>query len=246
MPTSRIAQVPMIVADVARLLADLTIYGLSLLPAAFLFRLLWRTGSGLEILAFPAAYCGLVAGFWITIIFMPPDFFAQDHARNIQVDRTDGSALDHRGLFDAFDPAKLSSTLYNDFAPMRYLFYRLWVRRLIGRFSSARMQALRTPGNRSGEECHDRRLHADHRTFGGRRQVDFRAYQDTRQRHYWGQSNDTARAEIVQGAIVGAMALVTKGTRIPAGEILGRVPARKIGSVDVSVQHGSRGDTETH
>ena len=112
MSDSRITHTPMMVADVARLLVDLLTYGLSLLPAAFLFRLLWRTGSpALEILAFPAAYCGLVAGFWISIICLRFIFLRRVTPGTYKLTHR-GAALDHRGLFDAFDPAKLSSGVY--------------------------------------------------------------------------------------------------------------------------------------
>ena len=244
MPNSRIAQVPMIVADMARLLVDLTTYGLSLLPAAFLFRLLWRSGStALEILAFPAAYCGLVAGFWVTIIFIRLIFLRRITPGTYKLTEPGALRWIIAALLMHLIQRSFLRPYINDFAPMRYLFYRLLGAKIDRTFFFGEDASITDPwGIEVGRNVMigGYTVITAHSVEGGTLILAPVKIRDNA--IIGGGAMILPGAEIGQGAIVGAKALVTKGMRIPAGEIWAGVPARKIGSVDVSVQHG---DTES-
>lgn len=126
MKKSRLTKMPMLAADLIRLLADLTAHGLALLPAAVVFRLLWRTGSaGLEILAFPAAYCGLVVGFWISILLMRLIFLRRISPGTYPLsERGAVRWIIANSLMRLIQRSFLRGYI-DDFAPVRYLFYRL-------------------------------------------------------------------------------------------------------------------------
>ncbi len=229
----KITEMPTIMGDVVRFLADILIHSLAFLAGALVFLALWRTGSvWARVLAFPAAYGTLAVAFPLVVMVMGLLF-----VRRIAPGRYSIRAPEalpwivaeslvltvHRSFLRGY---------VDDFGPQRYLFHRIlggridyrafvggearildpWVlevgrNALIGAFSVI-----------CGHSLEGDTLIIEPVKIGEGATIGVR-------------SVILPGVEVGKGAIVGAGALVTKGTRIPPHEIWAGVPARKIGVV---------------
>ena len=230
----KLTEMPTMLGDVIRFLADILIHSLTLLPAAFVFMVLWRTGSvWVRILAFPAAYATLAAAFPLVVTAtglllvrrVSPGRYSIRGSEALRWIVAESLVLTvHRSFLRGY---------VDDFGPQRCLFYRIlggrvdptalvggearildpWVievgkNAVIGAFSVICGHSL------EGDILTVKPVKiAAGATIGVRSVI-------------------LPGVEVGAGAIVGAGALVTKDTRIPAGEIWAGVPARKIGIVN--------------
>jgi non-ribosomal peptide synthetase-like protein len=226
-----LSQMSLMTADVIRLLVDLLLYAGALLPAGFAFVELWRGGTLPErVLAFPAAYVGLIVGFWASIWILRallirrimPGTYSLGEPRAVRWIIADSFIrLVQRSFLRGY---------IDDFAPMRYLFYRSLGAKIDRTFFFGWDAKITDPWSLSvgrnviigsfvvilGHSVERDQVILDRVEIGDGATVGVR-------------SVIMPGAQIGANAIVGACSLVLKGTKIPPGEIWAGVPARKIG-----------------
>jgi len=239
MRSTRHSSAAMMAADVLRLLVDFLLIGIALLAAGAAFVWLWGFGTDLaRVLAFPAAFVGLVLGFYVSVLLLRLAFLRRVRPGRYRL--TDRAAL-RWIVWDSFMRMYHRHPLHryiDDFGPVRYVFYRLLGAQVDSTFFFGWQAMVLDPwGLRVGRDvvigsfavisCHSVEGDTvvlepveigDGATIGVRSLV-------------------LPGVQIGDGAIVGAGAVVTKGTRVPAGEVWAGVPARKIGMVrDAAVE----------
>ena len=231
---------PMMLADALRLLADLAVHSIALLAAGAAFLALWRTDAiwG-RVLAFPAACLGLVLGFYLALAV-----FALLFVRRIEPgvyklsDRRALRWLVADSFMRMFERSFLRGYV-KDFAPQRYLFFRLLGARMdrsvmIGgdarvtdpwAFEAGQDTLIAALSFVTAHLVEGDMLVVKPIKLGARVTIGVR-------------SVILPGVEVGDGAIIGAGALVTKDTKIPACEIWAGVPARKIGAVAAGQSEG--------
>jgi len=242
-----LSRMSLMTADLIRLAVDLLLYAGALLPAGFLFVQLWERGAVLcRVLAFPAAYLGLVVGFWASVWILRALLLRRIKPGTHRLDEPEAVRWIVADSFMRILQRSFLRGYIDDFAPMRYLFYRSLGAKIDRTFFFGWDAKITDPwaitvgrnvviGSFAvilGHSVEGDRVVLDRVEIGDGATVGVR-------------SVIMPGAQIGARAIVGACALVLKGTRIPAGEIWAGAPARKIGSVEVSVQQGNTGSTET-
>ncbi len=232
-PAHGIMAVSFLLADIVRFLVELFAYCFALVPAGMLFVWFWGLGTKVwHVLAFPAAFVGLVAGFYVAIFILRILFLRriQEGEYSLKSRRALHWILAD-SLMHLFERSPLRGFV-KEFAFQRYLFYRFMGARvdrtfiigwdakivdpwlveigrnvLIGGFVVISGHAV------EGGVVTLRKVRIHDRATIGMRAILMPG------------------VTVGEGAIVGAGALVTKGTRIPAGEIWAGIPAHKIGEV---------------
>lgn len=224
-------QMSLMTADVIRLAADLLLHAGAILLAGFVFVQLWRQGDVLcRVLAFPAAYLGLVAGFWASALILRAILLRRI---TLGTYRLSEPAAVRWIVADSFMRMVQRSFLHgyiDDFAPMRYLFYRSLGAKIDRTFFFGWDAKITDPWALAvgrdviigsfavilGHSVEGDQVILDRVEIGDGATVGIR-------------SVIMPGVRIGAHAMVGACSLVLKGTTIPAGEIWAGVPARKIG-----------------
>lgn len=225
---------PLMLADVLRLLVDVAVHSAALFAAGAAFLALWRTDAlwG-RVLAFPAAYLALILGFCLAmaacaVLFIrkiPPGVYKLSDRRALRWLAADS-------VLRMFERSFLRGYV-KDFAPIRCVLYRLMGARIGRNVMLGGDAKLLDPwalevGEGSliaqlsvimGHAVEGDSVVIKPVKLGARVTLGLRAIV-------------LPGVEIGDGAIVGTGAVVTKDTKIPAGEIWAGVPARKIGQVD--------------
>lgn len=225
----------MMAADLARFFADLAVHSLALLCAGVAFRGLWSVGGTWpRLLAFPAAYLGLILGFYLAVCGLAllcvrkiePGTYKLSDPRALRWLVADSAMrLFERSFLRGY---------VKDFSPPRCVFYRLMGARMGRNFMMGGDAKLVDPwvlevgkdtlvatlAIVSGHSVEGDSVVIKPVKIGSRVLIGAGSYV-------------LPGTEIGDGAIVGLGSVVLKDTRIPAGEIWAGVPARKIGSVDV-------------
>jgi len=228
-----IVAMPMMLADVLRLLADVAVHSIALLAAGAAFLGLWRVEAvWARVLAFPAAYLGLVLGFYLAMAIFALLFIRRIEPGVYKLsDRRALRWLAADSFMRMFERSFLRGYV-KDFAPQRYLFFRLMGARMdrsvmIGGdarvtdpwvFESGPDTLIAALSFVTAHLVEGDTLVVKPIKLGARVTIGAR-------------SVILPGVEVGDGAIVAAGALVTKDTKIPAGEIWAGVPARKIGQV---------------
>jgi len=219
-------------ADVLRLIADVGLHALSLIPAGLAFIWLWRSNTlPLRVLAFPAAYVGLVGGFCLTVLALRLALLRKIAPGRYKLHEPEAVRWI---VWDSFMRMVHRSFLHrylDDFGPLRFLYYRAlgakvdatfffgWDAKItdpwgieVGRNVMIGSFAVILGHAVEGDEVFLSPVKiGDGATIGARAFI-------------------MPGVEIGAGAIVGACSLVPKNTRIPPGEIWAGAPARKIGT----------------
>ncbi len=218
---------PLWAADCLRLLVDLALWGVALLPAGAAFVGLWSTGSVLlRVLAFPAAFGGLFVGYVLGIFAaallllrrMEPGIYSltsREARRWLVADSF--MRMYHRNPLHH---------LIDDFAPLRYIFYRLAGAKIDRSFFFGWNVKILDPwgievgrnciiGSFAVLSCHSVKgdtLILNRVTIGDRATIGMR-------------SVVMPGVHIGDGAVIGTGALVTKGKSVPDGAVWVGVPA---------------------
>lgn len=224
---------PMILVDVLKFAVDLGVYCLAALGAGGAFLALWGLDAfWWRLVAFPAAYVGFVLGFYVAVLGLVILFLRKITPGTYNLrDRAALRWIVADSLMRFVERSFLRGYL-KEFALQRYLFYRMmgakidrsflvgWDVRIldpwaleVGRNALIGSFAVISGHSVEGDTVEIARVRIGERAVVGMRAVIMPG------------------VEVGNGAIVGAGALVTKHTRIPAGEIWAGVPARKIGVV---------------
>jgi len=218
-------------ADVLRLMVDMGLHGLSLIPAGLVFIWLWRSNTFLlRVLAFPAAYVGLVAGFCLTVLGLRVVFLRKITPGRYKLRQPQAVRWI---VWDSFMRMVHRSFLHrhlDDFGPLRFLFYRALGAKVDTTFFFGWDAKITDPwgievgrnvmiGSFSvilGHSVEGDDVFLSPVKIGDGATIGARAF-------------IMPGAVIGAGAIVGACSLVPKNTRIPPGETWAGVPAKKIG-----------------
>ncbi len=219
-------------ADVFRLLVDLAAHGAALVPAGVVFVWLWQTGrTPLQVAAFPAAFIGLVVGFWTAVLVLRLLFLRRIRPGAYDLRRPEAIPWI---LADSLMRLIQRSPLHgyiDDFGPVRYVFYRLLGARIDSTFffgwdakvldpwllEVGRDVIIGSFAVISGHSVEGQTVVLEPVKIGDGATIGVR-------------SIILPGVEVGEGAIVGAGALVAKGTKVPPGEVWAGVPARRIGS----------------
>jgi acetyltransferase-like isoleucine patch superfamily enzyme len=233
MNKAKLAEMPVMAGDVIRLIADLSLHGLAFVPAALAFFWLWGLGAWwARLIAFAAAYAALAIAFPLvvllfTVIFVPRITPGTCPMRSRQALRW----IVAESMMLIVQRSFLRGYV-DDFGPQRYLIYRALGARIDRTFFLGGGATILDPwalevgrnvviGSQSlisGHAIEGDALTVQTVRIGDGATVGMR-------------SVVLPGAVIEAGAIVAAGAVVAKNVRIPAGEIWGGVPARKIGEV---------------
>lgn len=222
---------PIWIADVLRLLAELLLYALSLVPAGAAFVWLWQRDTFLmRVLAFPTAYAGLVIGFWVVVALYCIVFLWKITPGTYKL--TDAGAVRwivSDSLVRILQRSPLRGYI-DGFGPPRYIFYRLMGAKVDASFFFGWHSRILDPwGIEVGRNV----------IIGSFAVISAHAVEGDTVVLSPVKIGDGATigvrslilpgVNIGAGAIVGAGAVVTKNTTIPPGEIWAGVPAKKIG-----------------
>lgn len=236
----------MMLADSVRLLIDLVFYSVCLLPAGCAFVLLWQVGGFLpRVLAFPAAYVGLVVGFWIGLLLLRLVFIRKISPGTYDLQKPEALRWIIADTIMRLVERSFLHPYVDDFTPTRYVFYRLMGARVDTSFffgwdakildpwllEVGRGAVIGSFAVIAGHSVEGDKVVLDPVRIGDGATVGVRSVL-------------LPGVEVGANAIVGAGSLVTKGTVIPEGEIWAGVPARKIGTVEESQPPGEESPEE--
>jgi acetyltransferase-like isoleucine patch superfamily enzyme len=221
------------VADGVRFLVELLVYGIAMSAAGAAFVPLWQLDQAVwRIVAFPAAYGGLIFGFYIALLLVRIVFLRK--VRPGAYPLSDRGALRWivaDSIMRMVERSFLRGYL-KEFAIQRFIFYRAMGAKVDTTFMIGWDVRILDPwllevGPNSligsfvvisGHAVEGDTVSLDPVRIGADVTVGMRAI-------------IMPGVEIGDGAIIGAGALVSKGKKVPPGEIWAGIPAKKIGTV---------------
>lgn len=237
----RVRELAMPAGDLLRLAVDVVIHGVALLPAVFVFTVLWDVESvWVRLLAPLAAYSVFLGAFVVLIALLA--WVAVRRIKPGGYDVTGAEAIPWIVGQSLLLLARRSPVggYIEEIGPIRHVFYRLLGARTHWRLLCGEGATVLDPWMLEagadvtlGAFC----IVAGHTLAGNRLQVE--PVRIGRGATIGMGATLMPGVDIGEGAIVGAGAVVTKGTTVPAGEIWAGVPARRIGAaVGPSGQEG--------